>query len=251
MRGTYEHRTETLDVIWSPRLTPSRLPLAEQRWVVVPVPADTPLPQTIRTIPNGSQTGVRWSHSGLVEFSAAYYQGFDHVPAFEFDPLRFAIQEFFPKLRMAGGDISVPLRWLTAKMETAYFGSSDRRPDKYVLYVVQLERQSGEWFFVGGYAGQIITAKGTQTANFAPDRGLTRTILGRAGYTIDVNRSVSVEAAVRENGDGVWTKFEYSQAFGQHWRLTTGFSVIRGVASDFLGQYQGNSHGLAAIKYSF
>jgi hypothetical protein len=76
-------------------------------------------------------------------------------------------------------------------------------------------------------------------------------VLGRAGYTIDANRSIAFEAAVRDNADGLWTKIEYSQAFGQHWRLTAGFTLIRGDTADFLGQYRRNSHGLVAMKYSF
>jgi hypothetical protein len=152
---------------------------------------------------------------------------------------------------MVGGDIGIPLRWVSIKAEAGHFTSSDPRSDEHVLYVVQLERQSGEWFFVGGYGGDAITNRGTQSGDFNPDRGMTRTILGRAGYTIDTNRSIAFETAIRDNGDGLWAKTEYSQAFGQHWRLTAGVSLIRGEASDFLGQYRRNSHGLLAVKYSF
>jgi len=80
---------------------------------------------------------------------------------------------------------------------------------------------------------------------------LTRTILARAGYTIDTNRSVAFETAVRENFDGLWSKAEYSQAFGQHWRVTAGFTLIRGKSSDFLGQYNKNSHAVLAVRYSY
>src|SRR5207247_6319932 len=125
-------------------------------------------------------------------------------------PLVADVRRFYPKMRMAGVDTAIPLRWLTLKGETGYFTSSDRRADEYALYVIQLERQSGEWFFVGGYAGQIVSNRGTQIGDFSPDRGLTKTLLGRAGYTIDTNRSIAFEAAVRQNGDGTWAKFEYS-----------------------------------------
>ena len=91
---------------------------------------------------------------------------------------------------MAGGNVAISSRWFTLKSEAAYFGSSDARADEYALYVIQLERQSGEWFFIGGYAGEAVTQRGSSTADFAPDRGLTKTILGRANYTIDTNRSM-------------------------------------------------------------
>ena len=68
---------------------------------------------------------------------------------------------------------------------------------------------------------------------------------------IDVNRSFSVEGAVRHNGDGVWLKPEYTQAVGQHWRATVGGALIRGASSDFFGQYQRNQFVTLRIRYSF
>jgi hypothetical protein len=123
--------------------------------------------------------------------------------------------------------------------------------DEYALYVIQLERQMGEWFFVGGYAGEAVTRHGTQSIDFAPDRGLTKTILGRAGYTIDANRDIAFEAAVRQNGHGVWVKAAYSQLLGQHWRATLELVVIGGNSADFLGQYHRNSHAAVVVRYSF
>jgi len=249
VHGTYEHQSNTIDVIWSPRLTPSRTPLFTQRWFVPP--AGLPALAVSRQIPEGSQTGIRWSHSGLVEFAAAYYSGFNHLPSYEPLPTSFSVRETYSRERMAGGDISIPLRWVSIKGEAGYFTSPDGRYDDHLLYVVQLERQSGEWFFVGGYGGEAVTERGNQTGDFNPDRGMIRTILARAGYTIDASRSLAFETAIRQSGDGAWAKTEYSQSFGQHWRLTTGFSLIRGKPSDFLGQYRRNSHALIAVKYSF
>jgi hypothetical protein len=119
-----------------------------------------------------------------------------------------------------------------------------------VLYVIQVERQSGELSLVGGYAGEVVTAS-RAAVTFAPDRGLAKSFLGRAGYTIDANRNVAVEAAVRQDGAGVWIKAEYSQASGQHWRVTTSATVIGGEADDFFGQYRRNSHGIVTLRYSF
>src|SRR4030095_2734678 len=107
---------------------------------------------------------------------------------------------------MAGGDIAIPTPLFTLKAEAAHFSSADDRADEYALYVIQLERQSGEWFFIGGHTRADLPRKGTRAADFARDRGLTKTLLARAGYTIDANRSVAFEAAVRQNGDGIWIK---------------------------------------------
>jgi hypothetical protein len=129
--------------------------------------------------------------------------------------------------------------------------SSDPRVDEYTQYVIQLERHSGEWTFVGGYAGESVSRTGTQTVDFAPDRGLSKTFLGTARYTIDTNRSVAFEGSLRQNGDGAWLRSEYSQAVGQHWRATVNFTLIRGEPSDFLGQYRRNSHLTLFVRYNF
>jgi hypothetical protein len=219
----------------------------------VPPPLILTIPiQEVTKYPGGSQAGIRWSHTGPIEFSGAYYEGFNHLPSFEPHLLQDVIEvdEFYPKLRMLGADSAVPLRWFTVKTEAAYFSSPDPRVDKYAQYVVQLERQSGEWSFIGGYAGESVIDQGT-LFTFAPDRGITKTFLGSAHYTIDANRAVTFETSIRQNLDGAWIRAEYSQAFGQHWRATTNVNWIGGKSSDFLGQYQRNSHAMLVLRYSF
>ena len=260
-RATYESGSNTIDVIWSPRFTPSRIPLLNQRWFVPPsnLPAGVEIREGGASFPGGSQEGIRWDHLGRIDFSASYYQGYNNLPLFGsqagIDPSTsrpaLNLTPFYPEMRMIGSDASVPLRWLTLKAEGGYFSSTDPRADEYGLFVVQLERQAGEWFFVGGYAGQAVTREGTAVQNFAPDRGLAQTVLARASYTIDANRSVSFETAARQNGHGTYAKAEYSQAFGQHWRATVNATLIRGDISDFLGQYRLNSHAALILRYSF
>ena len=80
---------------------------------------------------------------------------------------------------------------------------------------------------------------------------LLRSFLARVSYTIDVTRSLAFEAAVRQSGRGTWTKMDYSQAAGDHWRTTATLALIRGAADDFLGQYHRNSHARVTVRYSF
>ncbi|MDX1983667.1 MAG: hypothetical protein SFV51_25565 [Bryobacteraceae bacterium] len=254
-RATYEQGANTFDVVYTPRMTPSRAPLANQRWVP---PVDTGgflVRDAGVRYPGAGQVGARWNHIGRgFEFSASFFEGFNHLPSLDLSLNPFtggaAVSRFFPRLRMYGADAAVPLRWFTVKGEAGYFKSSDRRTDEFLLYVIQLERQQGEWSFVGGYAGEYVTAA-RNPLFFAPDRGIARTFLGRAGYTIDARRSISLETAVRQSGKGAYVKGEYSQTFGQHWRATAGFVLLAGSRTDFLGQYRRNSHGLLAVRYSF
>jgi len=252
-RVTYGDQANTIDVVFSPRLTPSRVPLLNQRWAVLP--EGIPITEQAPDFPGGPQFGARWNHIGqAAEFSFSFYNGYDHLPLYraqlQLAPFGVEAQRFYPQMRMYGADAAIPFRFVTLKAETAYFTSTTPQSDQYGLFVLQLERQAGEWSFVGGYAGQVITEHGT-ALSYSPVRGSTRAFVARAGYTIDVNRSVSLETVVRQNGQGAYVKPEYTQAFGQHFRLTAGFVWIGGANGDFLGQYHRNSHAILTVRYSF
>ncbi|MFN3323606.1 MAG: hypothetical protein ACK5AZ_08940 [Bryobacteraceae bacterium] len=256
-RVTYETASDTVEFVWAPRFTPSRTPLLNQRWTVLPSELQgAPLIDLDPVFPSGPQFGARWNHLGSgYEFSLSFHEGFNHLPLFEgrASPApvpAIEFRRFYPQMRMYGADAAVPLRWFTIKGEAGYFRSRDLRADEYVIYVAQLERQLGEWSFVGGYAGEAITLR-RNPLDFAPDRGLTRSFLGRAAYTIDASRSIAIETAIRQDGRGSFTKLEYSHLLGQHWRATAGAAWLRGDAGDFLGQFRRNSLFLLGLRYSF
>jgi hypothetical protein len=254
-RVTYESGGNTVEVVAQPFFTPSRTPLLNQRWTVLPELGGVRLVDGGARYPGGTQYGARLNHIGRrYEGSVSFYEGHNHLPLFDAvlggNPFTVAAFRYYPHLRLYGADVAVPLKWFTVKAESGYFTSKTSTADEYILYVIQLERQSGEWSFVGGYAGEAVTRSRSQRS-FSPDRGLTHAFLGRAGYTIDVNRSIAFETAVRENLHGAWIRFEYSQAFGQHWRGTAGYTLIRGREDDFLGQYRRNSHAILGFRYSF
>jgi hypothetical protein len=258
-RLQYAPGVHSLDLVWVPVFTPSRIPLAGKRWAA-------PTPQTFAGLtvldrgpafPGRDQFGARWTMLGSgYELSISYFDGFNHLPHFTTQlpgatsqPL-VALQRTYAPMRMAGADSAVPLRWFTVKGEAAWMATSSTTADDVLLYVIQFERQGGELSLVGGYAGEVVTAR-RSTFDFAPDRGLSRAFLGRAGYTIDATRDVSFEAALRQNLNGVWVKGQYSQAVAAHWRWTIAGVAIGGEESDFIGQYRLNSHLLATLRYSF
>jgi hypothetical protein len=261
VRGTFQAGMhDVFEAVWLPRLTPSRIPLLDQRWA--PAPA---MPVIIvdagSVFPEESQIGFLWGRNGTpVEWSISYFDGFNHLPNIlarpgrDVPPGSFVPQvdvvRTYPTLRSYGGDVAMPTAWFTVKGEVAYFTTTTAATDEYVLFVVQLERQTGEWVFVGGYAGEVVTAN-RATLAFAPDRGLTKSVIGRASYTIDPNRSLAFETAIRQTLSGAYFKAEYSQAYGQHWRATASVALIRGEPDDFLGQYRLNSYGSVVLRYSF
>ena len=262
VRASAQLSSDSVEVVWVPRFTPSRIPLLNQRWTAV---AESPAPFAIvdrgAELPSGSQAGVRWSHvGGVIEYALSFFDGFNHLPSIDVAsgpaPFEVDVMRVYPRIHEYGADVAMPTRWFTIKGETAYFRRAEQAPalqtaaDDYILYVVQLERQTGEWLLVGGYAGEIVTER-RAVLTFAPDRGMTKSIVGRASYTIDTNRSVAFECAVRQDGAGEYGKLEYSQARGQHWRTTIAAVGIGGHSDDFLGQYNRNSHLKVSLRYSF
>jgi hypothetical protein len=205
--------------------------------------------------PGGSQQGIRWNHIGRgYEYSLSFFDGFQNLPSFEATataslPPQAALLRTSPRLRLYGGDFAIPLTWFTLKSEAAYLTSSTPGAEEYALYVIQVERFVREWSFVGGFAGSATTRSPASNLQFAADRGIARSFVGRAGLTIDANRSLAIETAIRAAGS--FLRFEYTHATGQHWRTTAGLAWIRGDMQDFLGQYRRNSYASLAIRYSF
>lgn len=255
---------DTLEGVWVPRFTPSRIPLLDQRWSAQ-TPSDVFIAKIAdagAVLPEGPQAGVRWAHVGSgFEYSLSVFDGFNHLPHFDATarplpsfaapaPLAVEVRRTYPAIRSYGADAAVPTRWFTIKGEAAYFTSESPVTDEYVLYAIQLERLSGEWSLVAGYAGEANTSRRADSS-FAPDRGMTRAIVARASYTLDSNRSLAFEGVARQDGHGFYTKAEYSHARGQHWRATVSAVGLAGRRDDFLGQYRRNSHAAAALRYSF
>jgi len=260
VRASFQHEGDTIEGVLT-RFTPSRVPLLDQRWTAVPEEAaGIPLVDAGAMYPTGPQTGVRWSHVGAgVEYSASFFNGFNHLPNIlsALDPSpALLLTRAYPAIRAYGGDLALPTKWLTLKAEAEYFtlrqtdAASAVPTDDYILYVVEFERQKGEWVFIGGYAGEVVTEQRLAVA-FAPDRGMTKSFVGRASYTIDPRRNLAVEAAVHQNGRGLYVKGEYSQTYGSHLRLTLDGVGIAGEDDDFIGQYHRNSNVSVTLRYSF
>ncbi|HYP13850.1 MAG TPA: hypothetical protein VEQ63_07990 [Bryobacteraceae bacterium] len=253
-RAIYEGKSDSFEIVVQPRFTPSRTPLLNQRWTVLPPELEgVPINDLGHRIPGGAQTGARWNHLGRgYEMSLSFYDGHNHLPLLEGQPaiLGFDVQRWYPAIRTYGADAAVPLTWFTLKGEGAYFTTTDARADEYLLYVIQLERQVGELSLIGGYSGEWVTDR-RSPFQFAPDRGISRSFLGRATYTISSKRSAAVEYAIRQNLDGAWLRSEFSQMLGNNWRAIAGFTLIRGEPTDFLGQYRRNSHFSLILRCNF
>jgi hypothetical protein len=258
IRPSIQIGSESFEAVWLPELTPSRLPLLEQRWTFLPSEA-----AALDIIDRGSrigstpQYGARWRHTGgRLESALSYFDGTNHLPNVNavVDPVKSALEilRVYPRIRMYGADAAIPTSEVTLKLEAAYVTSPPRATEEYLLYVVEAERQVGEWLLDAGYAGDVVTRRAPFTGEpFAPDRGLARALIARAAYTIDPRRTMAIEGAIRQTGNGVYLRAEYSSAIGRYWRVTVSGVELNGEDDDFLGQYRRNSHAVVALRFSF
>jgi hypothetical protein len=139
------------------RASRRRTPLFTQRWASVPpASANLRFVDGGARLPDGTQTGVRWSHIGAgFEYSLSWFDGFNHLPNIEvhvpFVPGELILTRVYPDIRSYGVDAAVPTPCSPSKARP-HFTSPESGTDEFVL-TCQLERR-GEWQFVGGYAGK-------------------------------------------------------------------------------------------------
>jgi hypothetical protein len=255
---TVAGKGHSLEAVYTPRLTPSRMPILTHRWIgseAATATAGLTIRDAGSRFPRRSQFGLRWNHVGRwFEHSIAFFQGFNSLPltpvAFNQATGTIDVRREYPAIQMWGGDLVAPLSAFALKAEGAWVRSRDDDADEYALYVLQVERQHRDWLFIGGYVGEHVFEE-RDRRGFEPDRGMARAIFGRASYTIGATRSVVFESMVRQDGDGVLVKAEYAHGVGQHWRVTMRLIGIRGAETDFLGQYRHNSFGGSQVRYSF
>ena len=256
VRPSLQVGSETFEAVWVRRLTPSRMPLIGQRWTPLPAGAEElTIVDGGSRFPGGAQSGLRWRHTGArLETGLSYFYGYNHLPQFEISPGESSsdvlVSRTFPRLRMVAVDTAVPTSWFSLKAEGAYFRSGETTIATYGLYVAEVERQAGEWLLTAGYAGKLGNPD-RMPVSFDPERGLAGSIVGRASYTIDPQRSFVAELAVRQNGDGLYVKAEYSHALGQHWRASATGVYLSGREEDFLGQFRRNSHATIGLRFNF
>ena len=255
-RVTYGYGDETLDLVWQPEFTPARIPLINQRWTFLP-PAYyfSALDDQGSRFPGRSSFGARWNHSGAnCEYSLSFYDGFNYFPDFNVHidtaPSRISYARLYPSLRLYGADITVPRSLFTFKAETAYYTSSTKNQDQYVLYLLELERQVREAHITFGYAGEIVTAHGN-TLPYPGERGFARGLISHVLYNLDANRALTLDVFLRHNGASSIVSPAFSQSFANNWRATVGFTWLRGEPNDFLGQYHRNSFVNAELRYNF
>lgn len=262
LRLSYENHASRIEFVAAPRLTPSRVPLARQRWAPLPssYPPDAVIVQPPPPYPNSPQFGLRWSRGGpRLDYALTVFDGHNHAPNGEqallsVQPWVARITRSYPRLRMYGGDIVLPTRFAVIRAESAYFRSrpagNNDPGDDYILNVFQVERQVRRWQWLCGYTHRVTTFD-RRSAFFDPQRSLAGSFLGRLQWDWRSNISLALDGAVRRSGGAWLTRAELSRSWGRHWTTKVNFTWIYGSSGDFLGQFRRNTNAIISDRYTF
>lgn len=256
-RVAYRAGDKTVEAVYVPRFTPTRLPIPYTRWLQA-LPADY-TGYSFRDVgnayPGGGQFGVRFrQNTARTDYSLMYFEGFDHTPslALFYNPYTdlIKLRRIYPRTHMAGGGVSSVVRGVVLRGEAAWFGSPTPYTDNYIQYAVEGERTQGRITAILGYAGEALTADRAKN-RLAMDRALTDVFVGRVLCRVNDRNEVSGEYLIRRLGDGYGWKAAYTRHLGNNWSVTAGGVWIGGGVENIFGNYVHNSHVLLTLRYSF
>ena len=219
-RAIYESGSETVDLVWVPRFTPSRTPLLKQRWTVLPplLAEHFFIADYGAVFPKRSEFGARWNHNGSgYEFSLSFYDGFDHLPLVLSIPPPMLGRIDLVRTYPADEDV----RWRCRRAPPLVHRQRRSRllhePDtgsRRIRHLRHPARTAGWrvalWWAAtpgissrarrrGSSAPAFPWSTQIEQGQFSPERGLARSFLGRIAYTIAANRELVVETAVRRD----------------------------------------------------
>lgn len=245
-----------VELVYAPRLSPSRLPPLASRWLPLPDDFSYEIRDRGSHVPGGPQFGARLSGMRRSwEGSVSYFDGYYQVPVVQGTavltmPISVGLDRYFPRIRSYGADFAVPLGGFLVKGEAAYVGSRSPLLDSYAQYVIQAERTVKQWLLAGGYVGEAVVEE-RRTPRYDPERALSRALVARARHEMDARRAVVFDVAARRDGAALLARAEYTQTVAARWQAVWGVTWIRGDREDRLGQYWRGSHAMVTIRYGF
>jgi hypothetical protein len=255
-RAVADSGPNSVELLYLPRFTPSRLPLAGRRWLILPPEFDQYAYRSQGTwYPGGGQFGARYHRIvSPYEFSLCYLEGFKNLPTllYQKDEVNKTLdyRQLYPKMRMAGADFTAPWHGFLWKAEASYIRSVSPFLAGTFTYAVQAERLWDKWQLGVALTGDHLTEdKKANTIDI--DRALRESVSGRAAWTPTSAQTLSGEWFLHPNGKAFVARILYARTFSSVFRVTTGCVWIAGSQSDALARYDVNSYVTLQFRYSF
>jgi hypothetical protein len=256
VRAVVDTGPRSLEVVYLPRFSPSRIPLFDRRWLILPAEFDgySRRPQGVE-YPGGGQYGARYHQIvSPYEFSVCYLEGFKTLPTilYDKDPINRNLnyRTLYPKMRMLGADFAAPWRGLLWKVESSYVNSASPYLSGTWTYALQAEKTGDKWQWALEFTGDRLTqAKRPNTLDV--DRATRDAVSGHVAWTPTPRQTLSGEWFLHPNGKAFITRILYSRNLYSTFRAIGGFLWIGGSQSDPLARYNVNSYLTLQLRYSF
>ena len=256
VRAVLDTGPRSLELIYSPRFTPSRAPLQDQRWLMLP--ALSPLfTYRFRGVeyPGGPQLGARYHQvRSPFEYSLCFYEGFDSLPALpsQTNFIRRIVdyRAIYPKIRMLGADFTLPWRGLLWKAESSYVMSPSPYSHNVWTYAVEAEKAWNRLQLSAGYVGEFVTDDRSFTA-VPIDRALRKSFHGAVNYALTPRQTLSAEWYLRQSASAFITRAVYARKLIGPLQASLGWNWIAGEKDDPIGRYYVDSFLSLQFRYSF
>ncbi len=256
VRAALDTGPRSLELVYLPRFTPSRIPLAGHRWLILPEEFEgyTYHSQGVQ-FPGGGQFGARYHQIvSPYEFSVCYFEGFKTLPTFLYDkdPIHRNLNYWtlYPKMRLVGADFIAPWRSMLWKVESAYISSMSPYLAGTWAFAAELERTRDKWQWSVEFAGDWLTeAKRPNTLDL--DRAARDAVSGHVAWTPTPRQVLSADWFLHPNMKAFVTRVIYSRNLRSTLRAGGGFIWIGGSESDPLARYNVDSYFTLQLRYSF
>jgi len=265
-----------------PLFTPHRLPLPDNRWVILPEEAlrqieeasgVEPLILISRDLPEhdveNMQAGLRLRSSSLVDgwdLELSAFHGHDPFGLFSarlvLSPLSVQVDASYPEYTEIGGGFSTAAGKVTLHGEVAYHRTSHDIDDDYFQYVAGFDYtiDSGiprvlDRVLLGlEYAGESVDNAHTRPPTTFPtgfDRVFTNSALGLVDFVFSEETTLRVGGGINFNDDDFTGRVQIKHGLIENLDLTAGVDIFSGPPMTFYGTWQENDRLFVFTTYHF
>jgi hypothetical protein len=258
----------TLEGVFAPTFTPTRLPPLDTRLSVVDI-SDFPLPINDPDLPSdsldNSQYGIRLTttYKGW-DFSTSFYDGINDFPNARLDP-GFPLPSITPiynRLRVIGADFATTFDRWGVHGEAAQFLSDGDREDSYIQYVFGIDYKRSDIIFdhdlfaIVEYIGEHVTKEGKSALPIETgamvNRAFTNSLFAHIEYEFSDYLRLDFEGMVNlDNGNNYFLNPEFCYDVNDNLAIALGFDLLWGPSDTFFGQFDESDRVYTKVTYVF
>lgn len=269
----------TLEFVFVPTFTPSRLPPGRNRWAGNPMDAmitggqfninnfDVTGNLNPREIPERNSENVQFgmiyktTHRGW-DFSLSCYDGFEDIAAVKRQRVGVitSFTPFFNKVSVFGFDFSTTFGELGLAGEYAQTFTNGNNDDDYFQYITG---GNYSWYEKFGFekisvflewAGELVTSDKKEADSLASagySRPFQNSLLGKIIFKLDEDTEIQFGGTCNLDDEDYYIQQKTAHKFTDEFKFELGIDVLDGRPDSFLGKWRKNDRIFTKLTYSF